>query len=104
MGPLFAFGFLAIIGGISVVVVFLVAKLFLKFWPAVRLAITTTATGGIATVAAVFALAPFYPETLTGNEPEIFLGTAAVIGALAAVAAGWITLRPDRRRGIKSER
>lgn len=97
MGPLFAIGLLAILGMASAVIVFLVAKLFLEFWPAVWLALAATATGWTALVMMLFAQAPFYPDTLTGNEPQTYLGTAAGIGVLAALAAGWITVRTCRR-------
>lgn len=98
MGPLFAFGFVAILGATSVTIVFVVAKLFLKFWPAVWLALATTAAGWITLGVMLVAQAPFYPDTLTGNQPETYLGTAAVVAALAAIAAGWITARAHRRR------
>lgn len=103
MGPLFAFGFLAIAGAASMAVVFLVAKLFLRFWPAVRLAFASTTAGGLATILALYAQAPFYTEPLTGDQPEIYMGTAAAVGALAAIAAGWFSLRRDRQRSARFE-
>ena len=98
MGPLFAFGALAILGVTTAAAVFLVAKLFLKFWPAVWLALATTAAGWITLIAMLFAQAPFYSDPLTGDQPEAYLGTATVAGLVAAVSAGWITVRANQRR------
>ena len=98
LGPLFAFGFLAILALTSAVSVFLVAKMFLKFWPAVWLALAATAAGWTALVLMLFAQAPFYPSTLVSNQPLAYLGTAAVTGLLAAVLAGWLTVRTSRRQ------
>ena len=79
-------------------IVFVVAKLFVKFWPAVWLALAATGAGWIALVVMLLAQAPFYPDTLTGNQSEIYLGTAALAGILAAIATGWITVRATQRR------
>ena len=98
MGPLFAFGFLAILAMTSAVGVFLVAKIFLKFWPAVWLALAATAAGWTTLVLMLFAQAPFYPSTLVSNQPQAYLGTAAVTGLVAAVVAGWVTVRTSRRQ------
>jgi hypothetical protein len=46
----------------------------------------------------LFAQAPFYPSTLVSNQPLAYLGTAAVTGLLAAVLAGWLTIRTSRRQ------
>ena len=82
----------------SAAIAFLVAKLFLRFRAAVWLALSATAAGWIAFIAMLFAQAPFYPNTLTGNQPETYLGTAAAIGLVAAVAAGWFAARATQRR------
>ncbi|WP_332657609.1 hypothetical protein [Brevundimonas sp.] len=82
----------------SAAITFLVAKLFLRFWGAVWLAFATALTGWITFIAMLFVQAPFYPGTLTGNQPTTYLGTAAVLGLLVAIAAGWIAVRVSQRR------
>lgn len=98
MGPLFAFGFLAILGMTSVAIMFLIAKVFLKFWPAVWFALATMAAGWSAFIVTLLAQVPFYPDTLTGNQPALYLGAAAAVALVAVIAAGWVTLRAHRLR------
>jgi hypothetical protein len=62
------------------------------------LALAATAAGWTALVLMLFAQAPFYPSTLVSNQPLAYLGTAAVTGLLAAVLAGWLTVRTSRRQ------
>jgi lysylphosphatidylglycerol synthetase-like protein (DUF2156 family) len=70
----------------------------MRFWAAVWLATATVAVAWATFIAMLFVQAPFYPDTLTGNQPEAYLGTAAIAGFVAAIAAGWITLRLSQRR------
>lgn len=98
MGPLFAFGALAIVMTASAAILFLAAKFFLRFWAAVWFATATVTVAWATFIVMLFVQAPFYPATLTGNQPAVYLGAAAIAGFVAAIAAGWITLRLSRRR------
>ena len=84
---------LAVIGLIALAATFVV---FLAIWPwksAVILALAAVPTGFTGEVLALISQVPFWPRTLLGLQPAMYLGISAAAGLVSAISGAWPELR-----------
>jgi hypothetical protein len=90
---LFSFLVLAVIGSIA-----LAATLVASFavWPwksAVIVAFVAVPAGFAGAGLVLIAQVPFWPHTLLGVQPAIYLGVGATAGLASAISGAWLVVR-----------
>lgn len=93
MGPLFSLGLMAIAGAIAFVSVFVAATLVWRLKFAACFALVTVLGGFVGSALGLLVQIPFWPETLEGVGPVVYLGLGAAAGLSGASGAGYLLVR-----------
>lgn len=98
MGPLFSAALLLFFSAITMIVVFIPAKLFLPLRASILMAVATTVSGAIGVAIGLLIQAPFYSQTLQSRMAVLaYLGISCASGCIAAGLAGMAIWRSARR-------
>jgi hypothetical protein len=97
MGPAFSVLLVLMIAVPILLIVLVIAKVFLPFWPALAMAVLTTASGAFGLALGLAVQVPFLPGTLSSTaQVLLYLGMAGVTGIASAVLAASIVWRLTR--------